>query len=124
APPRLGAPADGAANVGYETEFSWTTPTPSATLFTINGPAGTLAHAIVTDASYVTIPDLRELGLDLVAGGSYDWQVFGLPEFATVDDAAGGDDGFLSSWILNAFYLPKRDGAIAASLQRQFTTVP
>lgn len=124
APPQLDGPADSVANVGYDTEFTWTAAAPSATLVTFNGPAGTLAHAVVTDDPTVTIPDLRELGLDLVAGGRYHWQVFGLPEFATVDEAASGEDGFLSSWILNAFYLPKRDGAIAASLQRQFTTVP
>lgn len=123
--PSLDAPADSATDVGYATPFTWSTASSTVAVVLFNGPAGTLSHAVVTDDTTVTIPDLRDLGLDLVPAGTYHWQVLTMPEYATVDAAAGDhEDGFLSSWVLNAFYNPKHDGALASSLQRQFTTAP
>lgn len=122
--PQLATPADGVANVGYGTGFGWTTPPGGVSVLLVNGPPGELDHAIVTGDTSATIPDLREVGLDLAAAGAYTWQVVHLPVYAGVDEAATHADGLLSSWPLNAFYFPAQDGAWANSLIRGFTTVP
>lgn len=122
--PQLTAPADGTANVGYATHLAWATAPGGVSIVLVAGPPGTLGHAIVTDDTATTIPDLRDLGLDLVAAGAYTWQVMHLPVYASVDAAATNTDGLLSSWPLNAFYLPLADGAWAGSLVRGFTTIP
>jgi len=122
--PELDAPADGVANVGYPTTFSWIAPFGRVSVLLINGPPGALDYAIVTDDAAATIPDLREVGLDLAPAGAYTWQVVHLPLYADVDEATAHADGLLSSWPLNAFYFPAQDGAWANSLIRGFTSVP
>lgn len=122
--PSLVAPVDAAVNVGYATGFSWTAGPGGVSVLLVNGPPGELDHAIVTDDTAATIPDLREVGLDLAAAGAYTWQVVHLPGYASVDASATNADGLLSSWPLNAFYFPAQDGAWANSLIRGFTTVP
>jgi hypothetical protein len=122
--PSLLTPADAAANVGYGTGFSWTAGPGGVSVLLLNGPPGELDHAVVTDAASATIPDLREVGLDLLAAGAYTWQVVHLPGYASVDASATNADGLLSSWPLNAFYFPAQDGAWANSLVRGFTSVP
>jgi len=122
--PSLVAPVDAAVNVGYATGFSWTTAPGGVTVLLVNGPVGELDYAIVTDDTAATIPDLREIGLDLAVAAAHTWQVVHLPTYASVDAAATNTDGLLSSWPLNAFYFPAQDGAWANSLVRDFTTPP
>ena len=122
--PALITPTDGAADVGYETPFSWTAPSGGVSVVLIAGPPGTIGHAIVTEAVSATIPDLRSLAVDLVPAGAYTWQVVQLPRYGEVDASVRNVDGLLSSWPLNPFFLPQADGAWANSRQRAFTTVP
>lgn len=122
--PSLLAPPDGAADLGYDTPFSWAAPGGGVSVVLIAGPPGTFGHVIVTDDAATTIPDLRPLAFSLVPIGPYTWQVVHLPRYPDVDASVHDADGLLGSWPLNAFFLPQRDGAWANSLQRGFTTIP
>jgi hypothetical protein len=126
AAPSLVAPADTAVNVGYGTGFAWSAPSGGVSVFLVNGPPGTLDHAVVTADTSATIPDLREVGLDLAAAGAFTWQIVHVPAYASVDESATSADGLLSSLplTLNPFYFPAQDGAWANSLIRGFTSVP
>lgn len=122
--PQLAAPPDGAAMVGYGAEFAWDAPAGGVAVVLFTGAGAAPDFAVVTDLEHARVPDLRELGLELPPATSYTWQVVGLARYADVDAAASDEDGFLSSWWLNAFYLPHRDGSFAPSLQRTATTAP
>jgi len=122
--PRLAAPAAGATAVGHDTEFQWAGPADSAYVVAFVGPADQPTYAVVTHETRVTIPDLSAFGIALPAGVSYEWRVYGLPQYLSVDAAASDDDGFLSSWFLNTFYRARRDGALTESVARPFVTGP
>lgn len=122
--PQLAAPADAATGVGYGTEFAWDAPAGGVAVVLFTGAGAAPDFAVVTDATTARIPDLRELGLEAPAAASYTWQVVGLARYADVDAAASDEDGFLSSWWLNAFYLPHRDASFAPSVQRSMTIAP
>ena len=62
----MNAPTAGAANVGYQTPFSWTAPTGGVSVVLIAGPPGTIGHTIVTEGTPASLKaDLRaRRGLD------------------------------------------------------------
>jgi hypothetical protein len=122
--PHLLEPPDGAAAVGYGTDFAWDAPAGGVAVVLFTGAGTAPDYAVVTDLDHARVPDLRELGLDLPAAAAYTWQVVGLARYADVDAAASDEDGFLSSWWLNPFYLPHRDGSFAPSTQRSATIAP
>jgi hypothetical protein len=79
---------------------------------------------VITGGGSATLPDLTAYGVALPASATYQWQVFGFPTFADVDEAASQADGFLSSWRLYTSWLPWGDGAVTQSAIATFTTAP
>lgn len=120
--PELTSPPDGTPGVDHDTAFSWSAPAGGVTVVHFSGLSGAPSFYVVTAETTATIPDLRDLGVTLPVGTTYRWQVFGMPAFGDIDAAAAHDDGFLSSWPLNTYYRPKRDGAWSVSKQWEVTT--
>lgn len=118
----LVSPPDGAAGIGDDTAFTWSAEA-SAVVVVFTRPAGR-SVVLVTHASEIRLRDLLGLGTGLAPGTLHRWQVFRLPTYPTVDAAVTQPDAFLDSWPLNAFFTPSRDGAWAASVQREMTTAP
>lgn len=69
APAQL-APADGASDVTFESEFSWEKDQGTISVFAISGP---VKAAIFTDKASAKLPDLSEFGLSYASGDSYTW---------------------------------------------------
>jgi len=122
--PQLASPASGATGAGYATDFTWTSPAGGVSIVMFSPDVAGPTLAVVTSTGSTTIPDLMGLGLGLPAAARYFWSVTALPEFATVDAAAADDVGVLGSWAFSAFAAWRRDGAMATSAARQFTTAP
>jgi PKD repeat protein len=122
--PHLVAPGPGATGVAHATTFTWTSPAGGVAVVTFSPQAAGPTLTVVTTADSAGIPNLAGLGLALPSSAPYAWSVTALPEFATVDAAAADEVGLLGSWVYGTFAAWRRDGALATSVARDFTTAP
>ena len=82
-------PPDMAANVGTNTDFTWTSMRGTVYVLQIQGPSGAPSYYVITDATTARIPDLADQGLGLPAAGQYSWNVLAVGPWANVDEIAG-----------------------------------
>ena len=82
-------PADMAANVGTNTDFTWTSMSGTVYVLQIQGPSGAPSYYVITAATTARIPDLADQGLGLPAAGQYAWNVLAVGPWASVDEIAG-----------------------------------
>ena len=119
AAPALSLPVDAATNVDTITAFSWTAFAQGVHLVFFDGPAGEPDYYVLSQSTSSTIPNLNAIGLGLPSSTAYQWSVLGVGPFASVDESAG-PGGFYPTQTEN----PARDGSLAASTSRSFTTKP
>jgi hypothetical protein len=82
-------PADMAANVGTNTDFSWTPMSGTVYVLQVQGPSGAPSYYVITAATTARIPDLAPQGLGLPAASQYSWNVLAVGPWASVDEIAG-----------------------------------
>jgi hypothetical protein len=108
---QLALPIDGAAGVGYDTDFL-VTPSPGDRVFRAtwqpSGDAGPTIRLFTTEAVF-RIPDLRDYGVALPPGALYEWTVDAFGPATAVDDVAV----LVTLGLLYEFY--GGDGAFRAS---------
>jgi hypothetical protein len=115
-------PVDGAVKVDHGTEFLWN-PMSSAVhqLIIQSSTPGTPVFVIVTTGNRARIPDLDRAGLALPRGTSYQWEIFALGPYATMDEATQ-PTGF--AFHFSGQHAPAKDGFGGFSEKRRFTTAP
>jgi len=119
AAPSLSLPVNAATNVDTLTVFSWTAFAQGVHLAFFDGPAGEPDYYVLTQSASSTIPNLNAIGLGLPSSTAYQWSVSGIAPLVSVDEAAG-PGGFYPIQTEN----PSRDGSLAVSTSRSFTTKP
>jgi hypothetical protein len=79
------APADGATGVDTSTDLVWTPVAGGIHVLFLTGAANDPGYAIVSGGSRTRIPDLSAQGLGLPAGRPYDFTLFGIGPYASID---------------------------------------
>jgi hypothetical protein len=79
------APADGATGVDTNTDFVWTPVAGGIHVIFLTGAANDPGFAIVSGGSRTRIPNLSAQGLGLPSGRPYDFTLFGIGPYASID---------------------------------------
>jgi hypothetical protein len=85
APAVATSPTDGATGVGTSTDFTWTAVPGGIHALLLTGAANDPAYFIVSGGTHTRIPDLSAQGLGLPAGRPYDFILYGIGPYASVD---------------------------------------
>jgi hypothetical protein len=85
APAVATVPANGATGVDTSTELVWTPVTGGIHVVVLSGAANDPAYLIASGSTRVRIPDLSARGLGLPSGRPYDFLLFGLGPYASLD---------------------------------------
>jgi len=85
APAVATAPPDGATGVDTSTELTWSPVAGGVHVAVLGGAANDPTYLIASGGTHVRIPDLSARGLGLPSGHSYDFLLFGLGPYASLD---------------------------------------
>jgi hypothetical protein len=85
APAVATAPANGATGVDTSTELTWSPVAGGIHVALLGGAANDPTYLIASGGTHVRIPDLSARGLGLPSGRPYDFLLFGLGPYASLD---------------------------------------
>jgi hypothetical protein len=85
APAIATAPGDGATGVDTNTDLVWTPVAGGIHVLFLTGAGNDPGYAIVSGGSRTRIPDLSAQGLGLPSGHPYDFTLFGIGPYASID---------------------------------------